>query len=111
MSSMQRMMQGMMGHGGIMQGGAGQSASGASQAYQEAIDKMHDPMAEAIKIEDPDVAFVRGMIPHHQSAIDMAKVVQQYGKDAQTKKWAAEIIAAQEREIAEMREWLEKNAK
>jgi uncharacterized protein (DUF305 family) len=116
MSAMQQMMPGMIGQGGMMQGGTGQTtsdtgASGASQAYQQAIDRMHSPMAEAIKIEDPDVAFVRGMIPHHQSAIDMAKVVQQYGKDAQTQKWAAEIIAAQEREIAEMREWLEKNAK
>ena len=68
-------------------------------------------MAEAIKIEDPEVAFVRGMIPHHQSAIDMAKVVQQYGKDEQTQKWAAEIIAAQEREIAEMRKWLEQHSR
>jgi len=117
MSAMQQTMQGgMMHQGGMMQGAAGQTASeptasDATQAYQQAMNRMHGPMAEAIKAEDADVAFVRGMIPHHQGAIDMAKVVQQYGKDEQTQKWAAEIIAAQEREIAEMTEWLEKNAK
>ncbi|MCX7326717.1 MAG: DUF305 domain-containing protein, partial [Hyphomicrobiales bacterium] len=31
------------------------------------------------------------------------------GANEQTKKWAGEIIAAQEREIAEMREWLVRN--
>ncbi len=115
MSAMQEMMQGgvMRGHGSGAEAssGAEPEQSGATRAFQAAIDKMHQPMAEGIKADDPDVAFVRGMIPHHQSAIDMAKVVQEYGDDDQTKRWAAEIIAAQEREIAEMKEWLEKNAR
>ena len=65
MSAMQQMMQGgMMHRGGVMQGEAGQSssntaASEASQAYQQAMDRMHGPMAEAIKAENPDVAFAR----------------------------------------------------
>ena len=114
MSAMQEMMQ-RQGNGSAQTADASSGAeaeqSGATKAYQAAIEKMHEPMAEAIKADDPDVAFVRGMIPHHQSAIDMAKVVQEYGDDDQTKRWAAEIIAAQEREIAEMKEWLEKNAR
>jgi uncharacterized protein (DUF305 family) len=57
------------------------------------------------------VDFIRGMIPHHQGAIDMAKVVLQYGKDAQTRKWAEDIIREQAREIAEMQAWLVKKAK
>jgi uncharacterized protein (DUF305 family) len=41
----------------------------------------------------------------------MARVVLQFEANEQTKKWASEIIAAQEREIAEMREWLVRNSR
>jgi hypothetical protein len=56
-------------------------------------------------------SLARGGIPHHQGAIDMARVVLQFEANEQTKKWASEIIAAQEREIAEMREWLVRNSR
>lgn len=55
---------------------------------------------------DPDVAFVLGMIPRHQGAIDMAKVQLRFGIDPQNRALAEQIIAHQEAEIAAMRAWL-----
>ncbi|WP_296577553.1 DUF305 domain-containing protein [Phreatobacter sp.] len=113
MQGMMPMMKGMMGgHGMGMMGQTPQTQAATSpstRAFEEANAKMHRDMAIAFS-GNADVDFVRGMIPHHQGAIDMARVVLQFGTNEQTKKWANEIIAAQEREIAEMREWLRTNA-
>lgn len=114
MGMMQQMMQGGMMGGSMMPGQGGMQSpssqganrSEATKAYMTAMDKMHDPMMQAVQNPDPDVAFVKGMIPHHQSAIDMARIVLQYGKDDQAKKWANDVIREQEREIGEMRAWL-----
>lgn len=74
-------------------------------AFKAANDRMHRDMDIPFS-GHADVDFVRGMIPHHQGAIDMAKVVLEHGKDEQVRKWAVDIIREQEREIAEMRAWL-----
>ena len=55
----------------------------------------------------PDADFLLMMIPHHQSAIDMAEVQLELGTDEATRAMAQEIIDAQEAEIAEMRPMLE----
>lgn len=102
-------------HGGMAAPSSGETASADNEsaeftkAYVDAMNAMHGPMMDGVMAEDPDFAFVRGMIPHHQGAIDMAKIVQQYGDDPQTKAWAGQIIEAQEGEIAEMEAWLTEN--
>jgi uncharacterized protein (DUF305 family) len=60
--------------------------------------------------EDPDLAFVCGMIAHHQGAIDMAEVLLAHGADPQMRALAEEIIEAQVAEIDLMKTWLAENA-
>lgn len=79
----------------------------AQAAYKAANDTMHAGMA-AIPA-DPDVAFMRGMLAHHQGAVAMSEVALKYAKDDQTRALAARVIAAQKLEIAEMEAWLEAN--
>jgi uncharacterized protein (DUF305 family) len=80
----------------------------ASKAYTEANTRMMEAMHGLQPSGDPDRDFVTMMIPHHQGAIDMARIELQYGKDSELRAMAEKIIADQEREIAEMKDWLSK---
>ena len=60
---------------------------------------------------DADVDFRVHMIPHHQGAVDMAKVALKHARDPDTKKMAQKVIDDQEKEIAEMQAWLKKHGK
>ncbi len=51
---------------------------------------------------DADIDFLAMMIPHHEGAIDMARLVLQHGTDPVTRKLAEEIIASQRVEIEGM---------
>ena len=84
--------------------------SPSTQAYMDAMDKMHQSMMIDYT-GDPDVDFVRGMIPHHQGAIAMAEVELKYGKDPEIRKLAEGIIAAQKGEIEMMQTWLKAHGK
>ena len=50
-----------------------------------------------------DRAFVAEMIPHHESAIEMAKIAQQRGDSAFVEKLADNIVSTQTEEIATLR--------
>lgn len=94
-----------------MQGQHGRAAvpsDPVSQAFAAANAKMHRDMAIRFS-GNADVDFVRGMIPHHQGAVDMAEIVLKFGQDAEVKKLATDIIAAQKAEIAQMQTWLQNN--
>lgn len=99
------------GHGGHAGHGAMnmEGMSPAAKAFAEANAKMHKDMTIQFS-GNADTDFARGMIPHHQGAIDMAEIMLKYGRDPSVKKLANEIIAAQKKEIAQMRGWLQKNA-
>lgn len=81
----------------------------AVAAYRAGAAQMHRDMDIAYS-GDPDVDFVRGMIPHHAGAVAMARTVLAFGKDPQIRKLAEEVVKAQEAEIAFMQAWLAKNA-
>jgi uncharacterized protein (DUF305 family) len=86
------------------------AAEGDSTAgFKKAMDGMMSGMMTPYT-GDADVDFVAGMIPHHHGAVDMAKVVLEYGKDPDVKKFAQGVISAQEAEIKWMNEWLAKNS-
>jgi hypothetical protein len=70
------------------------------------MDKMHMAMEAVKRSGNSDVDFVRLMLPHHQAAIDMAKTQFLYGKDAQMRRLAQEIITDQQSEIELMQRWL-----
>jgi uncharacterized protein (DUF305 family) len=88
-----------------MQGG--KSPSEADKGYMEAMQKMHEAMTTTEMTGDPTGDFVRMMIPHHQSAIDMAEVLLKQDKvDPKIKAIAADIIKSQKKEIEAFQKWL-----
>ena len=85
-------------------------APASTKAFETAMSGMMTGMM-APATGKPDLDFAQGMIPHHQGAIDMARVVLQYGGDAEIKTLAEGVVKAQEGEISILKDWLGKTDK
>jgi hypothetical protein len=77
----------------------------ATREFKAAHEQMMRNMAVPYT-GDPDLDFRIQMIPHHQGAIDMARVAMRHAKDPWTRQLAEAVIVEQQREIAEMQAWL-----
>jgi uncharacterized protein (DUF305 family) len=97
-----------MSHHGMVMPATPADGGASSKAFKAANDKMMKGMD--VKLSgNADQDFVASMIPHHQGAIDMAKIELQHGTDPELRHLAQDIIAAQEKEIAGMTAWLAKH--
>jgi len=107
MPMMMKMMQEM--HGKMMGGGMVMQPKGdtgpSSLAFNGIAARMHKDM-DITYTGNPDVDFVKGMIPHHQAAVDMAKTELAFGNDPEIRKIAEDVVKAQEAEIASLQQWL-----
>lgn len=85
--------------------GPAMSVSNASNEFKAAMDKMHQAMAKPMMgMADHDFAMM--MLPHHQGAVDMAKIELKYGTDPKLRKMAEQIVKSQQKEIQELQAWL-----
>jgi uncharacterized protein (DUF305 family) len=84
--------------------------AGFVHAMHESMGRMNKDMDAASMTGNPDRDFASMMIPHHQGAIDMAKVELSYGKDPVMRRLAQGILVEQQSEIEAMRLWLHKTA-
>ena len=94
--------------GGHAHSGAAPGATDAfSQGMGAAMTTMMKDMEAATATGDPDKDFLAMMIPHHEGAVEMARLVLLYGQDPMVRQLAEEIIAAQQAEIATMQNRLQ----
>lgn len=106
-ASAQAQHHGHHGHAATAVPAAAGEETAATRAYREINDIMHRDM-NIPYTNDVDIDFVRGMIPHHEGAVAMARVVLEHSQDAELRQLAQEVVDAQEKEIAFMREFLAK---
>lgn len=81
------------------------------KASMEGMKSMHGNMMQGMMQKDADVAFVCGMIAHHMGAISMSEAELKYGDNKEAMAMAQKVIDAQKKEIAQMTQWVNKEAK
>ena len=88
------------------QGSVSHDAHEFARQMDAAMKKMMDDMHTPGYTGNADVDFLTMMIPHHQGAVEMARLALIYGNDPLTRQLAEEIIASQTVEISAMSERL-----
>jgi len=83
--------------------------SESAQAYMDAMRTMTDAMERMEMRGEPNADFALMMIPHHQSAIDMAEAYLEHGDDPELTNLANAIVSAQQEEIDFLQNWLEQS--
>jgi uncharacterized protein (DUF305 family) len=94
-------------HGAVAIDDAQFASTGAKSKFERDMDAgmgrmmadMHSPGYSG----DVDVDFLAMMVPHHEGAVDMARLVLEHGRDPATRMLAEEMIAGQTIEIESMR--------
>ena len=76
------------------------------QAYARSMDVLNGEMVLGIADPVPDMAFARGMLPHHIGAVEMANIQLKYGTDEEMRQLAQDIIDGQQTEIEHMQQWI-----
>lgn len=79
-------------------------AAGAAAA---APDAAHHPEGDGTVPHD--VTFIAMLVPHHESAVEMATVARERATNDEVRKLAAHIADEQTRQISEMRAWLDRH--
>jgi uncharacterized protein (DUF305 family) len=70
------------------------------------IDSMSGMAGKVERARNPDLAFVQDMLPHHASAIDMAKLALGKPRDSRRIRLSNSVVAAQAGEMAAFQAWL-----
>lgn len=81
---------------------AAASGNNVAAALSAATQKMYRDMT-AVHGSDTDRAFAQMMIPHHQGAVDMAKIEMAHGRDPRLRHMAQDMITHQQQQIGMMR--------
>ena len=79
--------------------------------YLSMMDKMMIDMEKAPLGQNPGMAFLHQMIPHHQGAVEMAEYEIAHGKNPEMIQLAKSILVEQKSEIEQMKHWISEGEK
>ena len=101
-------MPGTEGHAGTDHGKShGSPGPSDGGPFAEVNARMHDAM-NVPPSGDVDLDFARGMVPHHEGAVEMARIELREGKDPEMRRLAEQVVSSQKAEIATMKAWIAK---